>query len=114
MVGLSVIISILCGVTAGIILYQNSYSSMKDEVTLASSAYSQAVRNKIEVFRLSVEQIAQDNDITNSSLSEEQRQAAKDKLAKQYGFLYVGTADSTGQSDIAESTLVTVNILSRP
>ncbi len=101
MVGLSVAISILLGTVTGFMLYQNSYKSMQDEVTLASNAYSQTVRNKIDMYKLSVEQIAKSDAITNSSLSPDQLKSEKDKLAKQYGFLSVSTADATGQSDTA-------------
>ena len=101
MVGLSVAISILFGTVTGFMLYQNSYKSMDDEVNLASKAYSQTVRNKIDMYKLSVEQIAKSDAITNSSLSQDQLKSEKDKLAKQYGFLTVSTADATGQSDTA-------------
>jgi methyl-accepting chemotaxis protein len=99
MVGMSVAISILCGVVSGVILYQNSYNSMVEEADIASKAYSQSVQNKIRQYTMSVEQIAMNYDIVNKSSSI--AAATKDKLAKEYGFLAVSTADATGQSDVA-------------
>ncbi|HEX3039519.1 MAG TPA: methyl-accepting chemotaxis protein, partial [Caproiciproducens sp.] len=99
MVGLSVSISILSGVIAAVVLYQNSYKSMQEEVNIASKSYSLAIENKIQQYKMAVEQIAADDSIATGSVSVQTLR--KEKLAKQYGFLTVSTADATGQSDVA-------------
>lgn len=99
MVGLTVGISILCGLTAGIILYQNSYKDMQDEVTLAANAYSQSVQNKLQQYRMGIEQIATTNLVTGSSTSAAGLDAMKTTLAKEYGFSEIHVIDSTGLGD---------------
>ena len=101
MIGLATGISILFGITSGVILYQNSYKSMQDEATLASKAYSQTLQNKIQQYQLGIMQAASNDTITDSTLSEITRQSKKDQLAGQYGFLSISTADEKGQTDIA-------------
>ncbi len=99
MVSLSVGISILCGVTAGIILYQSSNQNMQDEVSLASRAYSQTVQNKIEKYKMGIEQISTTNIITSSTTSAASLDALKGNLAKEYGFTQIHIVDASGQSD---------------
>ena len=98
---LAIGISIFCGVASSIILYQTSYSNMQSEVDTAAKAYSQAVTNKIQLYKFQVEQAATNNYIFDNAISPETRQIMKDKLAKQYGLLSISVADSTGQTDIA-------------
>ncbi len=99
MVSLTVGISILCGVSSGITLYQNSDQSMKDQVTLAANAYSQSVQNKLQQYRLGIEQIATTNLITGTSSSAAGLAAMKTTLAKEYGFTEVHVIDATGLDD---------------
>jgi methyl-accepting chemotaxis protein len=100
MVGLTVTVSLLCGAVTGTILYQNSYKSMGDEVTLASKSYSQAVQNNIGIYKISIEQIAMNETLTNTDLSATTRKIMEEGLAKQYGFLTVNIADATGKTDV--------------
>ncbi len=99
MVSLTVGISILCGVSSGITLYQNSDQSMKDQVTLAANAYSQSVQNKLQQYRMGIEQIATTNLITGTSSSAAGLAAMKTTLAKEYGFTEVHVIDATGLDD---------------
>lgn len=100
MVSLAVTISVLCGAAAAIILYQNSNQNMVNSVNLASQAYVQVVQNKIQQYKTAIEQIATDNNITDRTVSAENVQAAKERIAKQYGFQSVHTASSNGLSDV--------------
>lgn len=99
MVGLSVGISIFSGLTAGFILYQNSNKNMQDEVSLASKAYSQSVENKIQQYKMGIEQIATTNLITGNSTSKAGLQAMTTTLAKEYGFNEIHVIDSKGSDD---------------
>lgn len=101
MVGLTVTVSILCGVVTGTLLYQNSNSNMKDEVSVASKGYSLALQNKIQQYKLAIEQIAADDSITDPDLTADNLKSEKDRLATKNGFLTVSTADASGKSDIA-------------
>lgn len=98
---LAIGISIFCGVASSIILYQTSYSNMQSEVATAAKAYSQAVTNKIQLYKFQIEQAATNDYIADDAISAETRQIMKNKLAKQYGLLTMSVADSTGQSDVA-------------
>jgi Methyl-accepting chemotaxis protein len=99
MVGLAVAVSALSGVISGIILYRNSSESMQNEEDLASKAYSIAVQNKIQQYKMAMEQVAANSDITDVKLAAEGLQAKEASLAKQYGFEEVHIANSSGQSD---------------
>ena len=101
MVGLSVSITILSGVVLGAILYQNSYKSMQEEVDIASKAYSLAVQNKIQQYKMAIEQVAADDTLSSTIASADAIKYQKEKLAQEYGFLAISTADATGQSDVA-------------
>ncbi|HEX3038261.1 MAG TPA: methyl-accepting chemotaxis protein [Oscillospiraceae bacterium] len=100
MIGLAVGISILVGTVSGIILYQNSYEGMQDEADIASKAYSQSLQNKIQQYIFGIEQASVNDTITDSNLSAVTVQAMKDKLASQYGFLSIDTADESGKTDV--------------
>ncbi len=100
MLGLTLSVSVLSGVASATILNNYSQKSMDDEVRIASKAYSQTVQNKIVQYKMMVEQIATNDNIVNSALSQENLQSVKDEQAKKYGFLSVSTADDKGQSDV--------------
>ncbi len=99
MVGLSVGITILCGLTSGFILYQSSHHSMENEVSMAAKAYSQVVQNKIQQYKMGIEQIATNKTITDKSISQINISSMKDMLAANYGFKEIHVVDSTGKSD---------------
>lgn len=97
-VGLSVTISILFGVVTGVILYSNTEDVITSRVNESVTAYNQAVQNAIANYKTKAEAIAENTDITSQTLPLEQRKAIMEKLAKQYGFVEVMVADSTGRT----------------
>ncbi len=99
MVSLTVGISIICGVAAGLILYQNTYNSMQDEVSMASKGYSLAVQNKLQQYKMGIEQIAANKEITDTTISEAGLQSVKAKLAGDYGFDEIHVVDYSGKDD---------------
>jgi methyl-accepting chemotaxis protein len=103
MISLSVSISILLGAASCFVLYKTSYEGMSSEVTLASQAYGQAVQNKFDQYKTAIEAIGRNEEITKSGATADELKAVKAKLAKQYGFMDVHTADATGQNDLGTS-----------
>nr|WP_319489029.1 methyl-accepting chemotaxis protein [uncultured Caproiciproducens sp.] len=101
MIGLTASVSILCGVIAGILLYQSSYQSMSNEVSMASKNYSESVEDKVQQYKMAIELIANNATITSSSAPEDEIRLEKERLAKKYGFLSVTTVDATGQTNVA-------------
>lgn len=99
LLSLTIGISLICGVASAIILYQNSYQSMKSEVDLGSRAYSQVVQNKIEKYIIAIQQIATNKTITDKNIDSTNLMSMRSKLAEQYGFEEIHVADSTGMSD---------------
>ncbi|HEX3038260.1 MAG TPA: methyl-accepting chemotaxis protein [Oscillospiraceae bacterium] len=104
MISLAVSISILFGVAACIVLYKTSYDSMNSEVTADSQAYAQAIKNKFDQYKTAIEAIGRNDEITKAGASEAELKAVKEKLAKQYGFMDVHTADATGKNDLGTSS----------
>lgn len=100
MVGLAVSVSTLSGIVTGTILYNNSCANMKNEVALASKAYSQNVQTKIYQYTMSMRQIASNDTITANSMVAVNIFSTKKRLAEEHGFLNVHTADATGQTDV--------------
>ena len=98
MVGLSVSISILCGVVTGVMLYSNSENNVTSRVNESVAAYNQSVQNAIANYKTKAEAIAQNTEITTKTLPLDTRKAVMANLAKQYGFVEIMVADSTGQT----------------
>lgn len=99
MVGLSVGISILCGIALAIILHQTSNNNMVASMNSSSVAYNHYVQQSINNFKQIAESIAQNNEITDAKLTLAQRQGVMAQLAKKYGLVQVMLVDSTGKSD---------------
>ncbi len=100
MTGLTVAVCIICGVANGAVLYSNNSKGMEDETALASSAYSQAVQNKINQYKMSIEQIAANDTITANPMFAVNIWSTKERLAKQYGFTKIYLADETGKTEV--------------
>ena len=98
MVGLSVCISVLSGIASGFILHQASNDNMISSVNSSAAAYNHYVQQAIDNFKQKAETLAQNKDITDESLSVDQRQAVMDRLAKKYGFVEVTVVDDKGVS----------------
>ncbi|WP_312693445.1 methyl-accepting chemotaxis protein [Caproiciproducens sp.] len=98
MVSLAVAISVVCGVATGFLLYSNSNSNMVSLVNANSVAYNHAVQNAIDIYKMKVEAIAADKQITDETLSQASRTERLKSLSKQYGFVDVNLADSKGKT----------------
>lgn len=98
MVSLSVSICILTGAIAMMILYNSSDNNMEESVTLASNAYTQVVKNKIDQYRMAIQEVAKNKVITDSGVSMEQRKAELNKLAMDYGFKDISVSDANGKT----------------
>jgi methyl-accepting chemotaxis protein len=98
MVGLTMTVSILCGIFTGVVLYNNSNINMIARVNESATAYNSSVQNAIANYKTKAETIAQNLEITNTSLSIDTRKATMAKLAKQYGFVEIMVADANGQT----------------
>lgn len=107
MVSLVMVVSILSGVTTGLILYINSNNNMISSVNSSSIAYNHSVVKAIESYKIKVEAIAQNTQITNGSIPLENRKQLLNVLAHQYGFEEIMVADAAGKTtsytDISES-----------
>ncbi len=98
MVSLAVAVSVLCGASTGFILYSNSQNNMSTRVKASSIAYNHYVEQAINIYKIKVEAIAQNPQITDMSLPLEKRKEILSGLAKKYGFLDVMVADSKGKT----------------
>lgn len=98
MLGLSMVASILCSVSSGIILYSNSSGGMTARVNESTVSYSQAVQNAIETYKYKAEAVAQNTEITDTGLSISERKETMAKLAKKYGFESVMVSDTNGKT----------------
>lgn len=98
MVGLTVTVSILCGVVTGTILYLNSNSNMIARVDESAAAYNHSIQNSIQNYKMKAEVIANNAIITDTVIPVETRKETLSALAKQYGFVEVMVADSKGKT----------------
>ena len=98
MVGLTVAVSILCGVATGFILYINSNSNMLERASSSATAYNHSVKNAIDNYKIKAEAIAQNTKIGDATLPISSRISTLTSLAKQYGFVDIMVADSKGQT----------------
>lgn len=99
LISLSASISILCGIASGIVLYQNSYTSMKDEVSAVANSYSQLVQKQVYIYKNSIEIISKNENIAKADSSSYLVQMAKSLLCAQYGFQEIHTASTDGKND---------------
>ena len=98
MVSLTVAVSVVCGVTTGFLLYSNSSSNMAALVDTDSVAYSHAVQNAIDIYKMKMETIAADKQITDETSTQAYRTERLKSLSQQYGFVDVNLADSMGKT----------------
>lgn len=97
-IAMCVAISVLFGLFNGYLFYRDAKKSTDMRLMESAEAYSQSVKNAIDIYRIKIEAIAQYTSITNQNKSAEDRKEAMDKLAKDYGFLEVTTADVNGKA----------------
>lgn len=98
MLSLAIAISIVCGVTSGFLLYSNSSSNMVSLVNANSVAYNSAVQKAIEVYKLKIETIAANQQITDPKISDLDKKTALKSLGQIYGFTNVSLADFSGKT----------------
>lgn len=98
MVGLSVCISICCGVAASIILYQYTEKNMISSVNSSTVSYGHYVQKSIENYKTKVEAISQIKELSDPKLTLAYRKTIMQQLAKQYGFADIMICDSTGKT----------------
>ena len=84
-------------ITIGL-LYQTSYNSMEKQVSTAAKAYSMAVGNAMEKYKLGAQAIAGDDAISDPSSIDVVKRKTLTKLAETYGFYKVMVADQRGKT----------------
>lgn len=97
-IAMCVAISILFGTFNGYLFYRDAKNNTDMRLKESAEAYSQAIENAIDIYKIKIEAIAQYTSITDRNKSDGQRKEAMDKLAKDYGFLEVTTADVNGKA----------------
>jgi methyl-accepting chemotaxis protein len=97
-IAMCVVISVIFGLFNGYLFYRDAKKSTDMRLLESAEAYSQSVENAIDIYKIKIEAIAQYTSITNQNKSAEDRKDAMDKLAKDYGFLEVTTADVNGKT----------------
>lgn len=98
MVSVAASVSILFGVTTGFTLYSNSYNNMTSLSDASSTAYNHYIQQAINSYKLKMEIIAQNTQITNENLPLDVRKNSMATLAKQYGFVEIIIADAQGNT----------------
>jgi methyl-accepting chemotaxis protein len=98
MVSLAASISILFGVATATVLYSNANNNMISTTDSSSTAYNHYVQQAITTFKVKVETIAQNTQITNENLPLANRKQLLSVLAKQYGFVEIMVADAKGKT----------------
>lgn len=98
MAGLTAAACILIGLSCGIILNQYSGSEMRDRVSEDAAAYTNSIENAINIYKNNAQAAAQNSQITDTSLSTEDRKAVMSGLAQKYGFAQIIVADSQGKT----------------
>ncbi len=84
-------------ITIGL-LYQTSYNSMEKQVSTAAKAYSVAVGNAMEKYKLGAQAIAGDDAISDPSSIDVVKRKTLAKLADTYGFYKIMVADQSGKT----------------
>ncbi|MDW2796134.1 methyl-accepting chemotaxis protein [Clostridium boliviensis] len=97
-IAMCVVISILFGAFNGFLFYRDAKNNTDMRLMESAEAYSQAIENAIDIYKIKIEAIAQYTSITDRNKSDGQRKEVMDKLAKDYGFLEVTTADVNGKA----------------
>ena len=97
-IGLVAAIGILCGLANSIILRSESLNSMNTRLSENAAAYNQSVQHAIQTYQTSIEAIAEDTQLADSSATTKQRQARLDAFAKKYNFESVVMAQPDGKT----------------
>lgn len=123
-VALFVLISVIVLSTLMLfIFYRNDISQMQENVTSNAQAYKTAVEHKMGIFKKELELSGQYREITDQSLTVQQRSSILDEKVKATEYNYISVADKDGKtyrnSEIAErdyfkSALEDVTYISSP
>ena len=98
MIGLTMTVSIFIGIINAVILYNDTVKNMNTRLKENATAYSQAVDNAIKNYKIRIESIAQNTSITDPAKSDEEKNKAMEKLAIDYGFVSLTTANANGKA----------------
>lgn len=98
-IGLSVSISVLCGITYAILMYRDATNNMNTRLEENVSAYNTAVQNAIQIYKTKIEAIAQNSSIIDKTKSSSEISQTLAQLAKQYGFATLAVADADGNAN---------------
>ena len=97
-IGMAVSISAVYGVINGLMFYRDAKKNIELRLTECATAYSQSVENSIDVYRTRIEFIAQNAEITDPSLSTDQRTQLLSQIAKDNGFATLSIAGADGKT----------------
>lgn len=97
-IGLSVAITLLCGIASAVISYREALSNMQIRLLENTTAYCSSVQNAIEIYKSKIYSVSQNSAVTDANLSDEARAKTLKKLAEKDGFVKLDVADSKGQS----------------
>ncbi len=101
-IGLSVAITVLCGIASAVISYREALSNMNTRLNENAAAYCSSIENALEIYRSRIYTISQDPVVTNRNVSEGKRNEAFAEYCKKYGFIEVDIADATGRSSVGQ------------
>ncbi|MFT3982815.1 MAG: methyl-accepting chemotaxis protein [Lachnospiraceae bacterium] len=97
-IGLSVSISMISGLASAFMIYQEATNSMNTRLEENRDAYNLAVENAIQIYKIRIEEAAQNSDITDPERTQEEKDELLAQLAEQYGFTRMVTVDKNGMS----------------
>lgn len=98
MIALAAAISVLCGLTNAILLYNSSINHVKARLNDNVTAYNHSVQNAIAIYKTKIEAIAEDSTITDPKQTKAQRSDRLNALAQKYGFESVVVSDASGNT----------------
>lgn len=97
-IGLAVVISVFCGIANAIVLYNEARNNMNTRLVENRNAYCLAIEKAINTYRIQVESFAQNEIITDTTKSLEERNKVMAELAEKNGFMEVTVTDANGKS----------------
>ncbi len=98
MIVLAAAITVLCGLTNAILLYDSSVNHINSRLNDNVTAYNYSVQNAITVYKTKIEAIAEDPTITDPKKTATERGDRLNALAQKYGFDSVVLADTNGKT----------------
>ena len=103
---LAIAIALLIGAVSSVILYKVSVSDMESKVVLQNDAYARLIESTLADYKISVQAIARNPQITDLSIPFEERKNILQRLADSYGFRDASVAAANGHTyndtDISE------------